>query len=63
MEISDIEINTSEKAPKKRLVVYLPHDLSRRLKRTRGETDKPVSQIVEEALSRHFDAVDRASSK
>lgn len=38
-----------------RTVMYLDPDIRRRLKRERGETDRPVGAIVEEILAAHFD--------
>ncbi len=55
-----MESTPIKKKSKTRIVVEIDHGLSRKLKRLRAETDKPMCQIVEEALYRHFDAVDHS---
>ncbi len=52
-----MESTTIKKKPKTRIVAEIDDDLSRKLKRLRADTDKPMCRIIEEALLRHFDAV------
>lgn len=44
---------------KVRTAVYLPEDISRRLKREKGDTDIPVTTRVEEILRDYFARLDR----
>ncbi len=45
------------KKPKTRVVAEIDTEVSRKLKRLRADTDKPMCEIIEEALVRHFDAI------
>ncbi len=58
-----MEKDIIEKKPRKRVVIYLDPDVLRRLKILRGQTDKPVGHIIEEALARDFDAAIPAAPK
>ncbi len=53
--VGAMETPSIEKIRRERILLYLRPELIRQLKRHRGETDKPVGHIVEEALERHFD--------
>ncbi len=45
------------KKPRTRVVANIDAEVSRKLKRLRADTDKPMCEIIEEALVRHFDAI------
>jgi hypothetical protein len=44
----------TSQSPKERVVVYLDPQIARHLKHERAETDKSMSLIVEESLSKRF---------
>ncbi len=45
-----------EKPTRQRMLVYLRPETIRWLRRERGETDKPVGRIIEDALRPHIEA-------
>ncbi len=52
-----METSIAPNRSKTRIVAEIDPDMARALKRLRAETDRPMCEIVEEALRRHFETL------